>query len=117
MQHEATGATVSTFVNIIIPQRWFTEHMPCQDLKEEVDFVQKVYGMYDQEPGMHLIGESKLASYYMFNECFHVLIWIPSFSPTVYLSHRLEDRLEKVRPFGVDGWLVFRDRKTHVEMS
>lgn len=48
--------------------------MPCQDLKEEVDFVQKVYGMYDQEPGMHLIGESKLASYYMFNECFHVLI-------------------------------------------
>lgn len=48
--------------------------MPCQDIKEEVDFVQKVYGMYDQEPGMHLIGESKLASYYMFNERFHVLI-------------------------------------------
>lgn len=47
MQREATEAIVSTFVNII-PLHWFTEHMPCQNIQEEVDFVQKVYNMYNQ---------------------------------------------------------------------
>lgn len=64
MQHEASGEGGHSFhFGIIIPQLSFTEHPSCQDIKEEVDFVQKAYNMYNPEPGMNLIGESKLASY------------------------------------------------------
>lgn len=86
---------------IITPQHSFTEHLSCQDINEEVDFVQKAYGVCNQELGTNLTGESKLHP--TFNECVHALICVSSFSSSVCLSHRLEDRLEKIRPFRGEG--------------
>lgn len=63
MHMEPRGGGASFYFCVIIPQHSFIEHPSCQNIKEEVELVQRAYNMCNQEPEINLINESKLVSY------------------------------------------------------